>query len=107
MKKITTEEFKDRAFLVHKDKFIYNKTDLDERDDKGRVIITCPIHGDFKQTPKNHLHGQGCPKCSHKSSKYTVEEIKEKILSKYDEKYDNFLGKKTIKNSKDLLEEII
>lgn len=29
------------------------------------VIITCPIHGDFEQTPHNHLIGNKCPKCSH------------------------------------------
>jgi hypothetical protein len=88
MKKLTTKEFKDRILLIHKNKFIYDKTDLENRDEKGRVIITCPIHGDFLQTPKNHLHGQGCPKCSHKSTKYTVEEIKEKIRKKYNGKYD-------------------
>lgn len=88
MKKLTTKEFKDRILLVHKNKFIYDKTDLENRDEKGRVVITCPIHGDFLQTPKNHLHGQGCPKCSHKSTKYTVEEIKEKIRKKYNGKYD-------------------
>ncbi len=28
-----------------------------------KVNITCPIHGDFEQTPNSHLQGQGCPKC--------------------------------------------
>ena len=27
------------------------------------VIISCPIHGDFLQTPNNHLVGKGCAKC--------------------------------------------
>jgi Zn finger protein HypA/HybF involved in hydrogenase expression len=30
---------------------------------KKKVIITCPIHGDFEQTPNAHMNGQGCPKC--------------------------------------------
>ena len=88
MKRITTEEFKNRVVLVHKGKYTYDKTDLEHRDDKGKVIITCPIHGDFLQTPKNHLHGQGCPLCNHRSIKYTVNEIKEKILNKYGDNYD-------------------
>ena len=32
-------------------------------DDKTTGLITCPKHGDFPQTPSNHLRGQGCPKC--------------------------------------------
>ena len=28
-----------------------------------KVIIGCPIHGDFEQTPTCHLQGQGCPEC--------------------------------------------
>lgn len=38
------------------DKFIYKKAYT-----KG--IIVCPIHGDFNQTPSDHLFGKGCPKC--------------------------------------------
>lgn len=88
MRKLTNEDFKNRALSVHGNKFNYTRTDLNSRDEKGRVIITCPIHGDFLQTPKNHMHGQGCPECSHKSRKYTTEEIRNKIISKYNGKYD-------------------
>ena len=28
-----------------------------------KVIIGCPIHGDFEQTPAIHYRGSGCPKC--------------------------------------------
>ena len=27
------------------------------------IEIVCPIHGIFRQTIRNHKHGQGCPKC--------------------------------------------
>ena len=50
-KKMEKNEFVKKARLVHGEKFIYDKTDLNNRDSKGRVIITCPIHGDFLQTP--------------------------------------------------------
>ena len=29
-----------------------------------KICIICPIHGEFWQTPANHLRGQGCPKCN-------------------------------------------
>lgn len=40
------------------DKFIYNGYHI-------KSIITClkENHGDFKQSPANHLKGAGCPKC--------------------------------------------
>ncbi len=28
-----------------------------------KVKIMCCIHGIFEQTPDNHIHGKGCPKC--------------------------------------------
>ena len=63
-KKMEKNEFVKKARLVHGEKFIYDKTDLNNRDSKGRVIITCPIHGDFLQTPGSHLAGRGCNLCS-------------------------------------------
>jgi hypothetical protein len=30
---------------------------------KSKVVITCPEHGDFLMKPNAHLSGQGCPKC--------------------------------------------
>ena len=33
-----------------------------------KLIITCPLHGDFEQTPSNHKRGQGCFKCGRKKA---------------------------------------
>lgn len=63
-KKIDYKDFVEKANKVHNNKYAYDKTDLDKRDNKGRVTITCPIHGDFLQRIAPHLQGQGCPKCS-------------------------------------------
>lgn len=64
MRKITNEEFRDRGSIKHNYKYNYSKTDVDDRDEKGMVIITCPIHGDFKQKPNAHLQGNGCKLCA-------------------------------------------
>ena len=82
----TTEEFIKRAKAIHGDKYIYIKTDLDHRDEKGRVCITCPIHGDFWQTPNHHLRGQGCGKCKGKNK--TTSEFIEEIKSVFGDLYD-------------------
>jgi hypothetical protein len=55
--------FIEKAQKIHGNKYSYGKTDLNNRDEKGRVIITCPKHGDFPQVPSSHLQGHGCPKC--------------------------------------------
>ena len=61
MKKITTEEFINRARKVHGNKYDYSKVEY--INNKTKVCIVCPEHGEFWQTPNAHLQGQGCYKC--------------------------------------------
>lgn len=46
---------------VHGDRYGYDKVDYQGYE--RPIIINCDRHGDFKQSPHNHLHGQGCPMC--------------------------------------------
>ena len=60
---LTQEDFLCNAKKVHGGKYIYNKSIYQGNDIP--IIITCPIHGDFQQTPTKHLNvGHGCPKCN-------------------------------------------
>ena len=61
LQRSTTEDFVEKANLIHNNKYSYNKTIYVNCETK--VIITCPIHGDFEQTPSSHLRGRGCPYC--------------------------------------------
>ena len=57
-----TERFVNEARKVHGDKYDYSKVEY-----VGRcipVIIICKRHGEFKQTPHEHLDGHGCQKCN-------------------------------------------
>ena len=86
MEKLNTEEFIKRAKQVHKNKYNYSKVDY--KNLMTKVIIICPIHGEFKQTPGNHIFNQhGCPYCSGKI-KYTLEEFKERANKIHNNKYD-------------------
>lgn len=59
---LTTEEFIRRAIIIHGDKYDYSKSIYINY--RTPLIIICPIHGEFLQLPKNHLHGRyGCKKC--------------------------------------------
>ena len=65
-KRLSTEEFIEKAKEVHGNKYDYFQVDYNTA--KDPVIIMCPTHGVFKQTPDAHLHGSGCPKCSNSIS---------------------------------------
>ena len=56
------KEFNDKARKVHGDKYDYTKVKYVNANTK--VCIICPEHGEFWQTPNNHLSGKGCYKCS-------------------------------------------
>lgn len=58
---LTTQQFIDRAAVVHESKYSYDHVVYINSGTK--VQIRCNIHGNFLQTPTNHLSGQGCPKC--------------------------------------------
>lgn len=53
-KKMTTEEFIAKAREVHGDKYDYSKVNYINNSTK--VIIICPIHGEFEQTDCHMSH---------------------------------------------------
>jgi hypothetical protein len=55
------EQFIIECKEVWNTKYTYEKTKY--VDSKTKVIITCPIHGDFTTNPPDFLNGHGCPKC--------------------------------------------
>ena len=72
-----TNTFRKEAEKIHRGFYKYDKSlYIDSHTD---VTITCPIHGDFLQSPNAHLRGQGCPRCA--SSRVVLEEAVEKLLS--------------------------
>ena len=56
-----TEEFIQKANAKHNYRYDYSLVQYDKNIIPIKII--CPIHGEFKQSPKNHLSGCGCPKC--------------------------------------------
>ena len=82
--KWTTEEFIEKAKAVHGDKYDYSKVVYNGANEK--VCIVCPEHGEFWQSPSNHLGGNGCPKCVEKNT--TSENFIEKAKAVHGDKYD-------------------
>ena len=81
----TTEEFIEKAKKIHGNRYDYSKTEYINTETK--VCIICPIHGEFWQTPKAHLKGQGCPKCA-KNRKMTQEDFIFRAKKIHGDKYD-------------------
>ena len=58
---IDTKKFIEKAKSIHGDKYNYSKVEYVNNHTK--ICIICPKHGEFWQTPNNHLNGYGCKKC--------------------------------------------
>ena len=58
----STKDFIEKARSVHGDKYDYSKVEY--INNRNKVTIICPIHGEFEQTPYSHLKGCGCFPCS-------------------------------------------
>ena len=57
----TSGEFISKAKLTHGNKYDYSKVVYIKN--SLPVAIICPEHGEFEQTPANHLSGSNCSKC--------------------------------------------
>lgn len=90
--KFNTEEFIERAKNIHGNKYDYSKANY--INNKTRLCIICPRHGEFWQTPSQHLGGHGCPKCGEEiSPRKTTGTFIEECISLYG---DKFLYDKTV-----------
>ena len=82
--------FINKSNSVHNNKYSYNK--INWINAKTDVIITCPIHGDFKQRPSHHMAGSGCKKCASVKQRVnqtlTLQEFIQKSNEKHNFKYD-------------------
>ena len=86
MKKSNTEDFVKSAKSIHGNKYDYSKVEY--INSYTKVCIICPKHGEFWQTPKDHIHSKaGCPMC-YGNKKYTLEEFILKAREVHGWKYD-------------------
>ena len=84
--KITTPIFIKMANNVHNNKYNYDKVEYIKSCEK--VIITCPIHGNFTQSPNNHLKNRGCPTCG-KENRIKLKTLSTELILK---RFENVHG---------------
>ena len=83
---LNNDIFKQRAIMVHGNKYDYSKIEYKNLTEKVRII--CPEHGEFWQTPTNHLYNkQGCPKCNQSHGERFIPELLEQAGLQYVSQY--------------------
>jgi hypothetical protein len=72
---IRTSQFIEKAIKIHGNKFDYSRVEY--MGSHSKVSIICPEHGEFGQSPTNHLSGNGCRECAskYKRGKYRLTTI--------------------------------
>jgi hypothetical protein len=74
MKKSKKEEFIIKANFRHNNKYDYSKTYYFNASTK--VIVICPIHGEFETIPNSHINsGYGCRKCADDYLRYDTKKF--------------------------------
>ena len=85
----TTEQFIKKAKKIHGERYSYDKTNY--VNSKTKVVIICQKHGEFLQSPSDHLKGKGCKKCgiekTHAYSKLSFKDFNERMKILYKDKY--------------------
>jgi len=82
--KKSKEKFIIESNKIHNNRYDYSK--VIHINNHTNVDIICNRHGEFAQTPKKHLNGNGCPKCAYKN--LSIEEIKEEFNKIHHNRYD-------------------
>lgn len=72
--RLTTDVFIDRAKQTHGGKFDYSRSIYTNA--KNKVVVICPVHGQFEILPHCHMLGVGCAKCSGKHAVDLAEFLK-------------------------------
>lgn len=90
MKRLSQQEVVERFREVHSNKYDYSQVEY--IGNREKVLIKCPEHGEFWQSPKLHLLGSGCPDCgklsiADKNSKSQSQIIQE-FIKIHGDKYD-------------------
>ena len=82
--RMSKSEFIQKAKEMHGDTYGYDKVEY--VNNYTKVIINCPQHGDFTQTPHEHIDGSGCPACSG-NIRLTTEEFIQKAEAVHGDTY--------------------
>lgn len=101
---LNTNSFVERAIKIHGNKYDYSKVKY--INNRTKINLICKEHGEFLQSPMEHLSSYGCWNCGilkrSKSKTSNVDEFIKKSILKHGNKYN--YSKTKYKNSKTKVE---
>lgn len=77
-KKFTIDDFINISNKIHNNKFDYHKSVY--KNTNSKLIIICPIHGEYKQFAGNHMRGSGCERCENDRRLMDTQEFIKKCI---------------------------
>lgn len=80
MKKLTTDQFIEKAKTLHGDRYDYSLCRYERSG--SHVEIICPVHGSFFQVANAHLVGSGCNACGYARCSEKKRESTSRFISK-------------------------
>ncbi len=83
----STKDFVNNAIQLHKNKYDYSKVNYINSHTK--ICIICQKHGEFQQTPDNHLQGKGCSDCRYENNAKLKLKTKSEILNTFKKIHGN------------------
>jgi len=84
-RRLNIDEFIEKAKKVHGDKYTYDNVDY--KNSRELVNITCPKHGDFSIVANSHLRGLGCRDCYLENRWSNTDEFIERAKKVHGNKY--------------------
>lgn len=85
-KKVTLEDFIERARAIHGDRYDYSKVAY--KNNSTKVEVVCREHGSFFPKPINHIQNKsGCPACAG-CKRTTAEDFIERARAIHGDRYD-------------------
>lgn len=70
---LSCDNFIQRSKHTHNN--FYNYDSVNYKNNKVKITVCCPIHGNFLIQPSHHLNGIGCSKCANNYNRSTSEFI--------------------------------
>ncbi|WP_158837756.1 GIY-YIG nuclease family protein [Polaribacter sp. L3A8] len=87
-KEKAANKFIEKSISIHGNIYDYSKTEY--KGNKIKVEIICQKHGNFKQTPSNHLSGFGCSKCGRERTELSRKLQPKEFYKRCKELHSNF-----------------
>jgi very-short-patch-repair endonuclease len=98
-RRLDIRRFIHRANNIHGD--MYDYSEVDYKNATTKVKIICKKHGNFWQSPNNHVSGsQKCPNCSKESNQSKAEQLISKIINEMNFDYRREATFSDLKNPK-------